>query len=179
MINSNPVSTPIEKGTVTTNNSVSLSADVPSREAVGSLMFLAIVTRPDIADAVGVLSQVFDKPQQIHWTMEKRIPSNIQAAKEAIWLNNLLEELCCGTSVPSLQMDNQSAIRLVKNPEFHNRTKYFDIRCKFIREQYKNKQLNVINCSSEVQAADILAKTLAEDRFLKLKLMLGMYKFGN
>ncbi|GFR26965.1 retrovirus-related Pol polyprotein from transposon TNT 1-94, partial [Trichonephila clavata] len=73
MINSNPVGTPIEKGAITSNNSVSLSADVPYREAVGSLMFLAIVTRPDIAYAVGVLSQVLDKPQQMHWTMVKRI----------------------------------------------------------------------------------------------------------
>ncbi|GFR25398.1 retrovirus-related Pol polyprotein from transposon TNT 1-94 [Trichonephila clavata] len=88
-------------------------------------------------------------------------------------------ELCCVTSVPSLQIDNQSAIHLVKNPEFHNRTKHIDIRYKFIREQYENKQLNVINCSSEVQAADILTKPLAKDRFLKLKLMLGMYNFGN
>ncbi|GFQ67390.1 retrovirus-related Pol polyprotein from transposon TNT 1-94 [Trichonephila clavata] len=102
-----------------------------------------------------------------------------QAAKEAIRLNNLLKELCCVTSVPSLQIDNQSAIRLVKNPEFHNRTKHIDIRYKFIREQYENKQLNVINCSSEVQVADILTKPLAKDRFLKLKLMLGMYNFGN
>ncbi|GFQ87008.1 retrovirus-related Pol polyprotein from transposon TNT 1-94 [Trichonephila clavata] len=75
-------------------------------------------------------------------------------------------------------MDNQSAIRLVKNPEFHNRTKPIDIRYKFIRKQYENKQLNVINCSS-VQAADTLTKPLAKDRFLKLKLMLGMYNFGN
>ncbi|GFQ95396.1 retrovirus-related Pol polyprotein from transposon TNT 1-94 [Trichonephila clavata] len=73
MINSNPVSTPIEKGAITRDNSVSLSADVPYHEAVGSLMFLAIVTRPDIAYAVGVLSQVLDKPQRIHWTMVKRI----------------------------------------------------------------------------------------------------------
>ncbi|GFR07771.1 retrovirus-related Pol polyprotein from transposon TNT 1-94 [Trichonephila clavata] len=102
-----------------------------------------------------------------------------QAAEEAIWLNNLLKELCCVTSVPSLQIDNQSAIRLVKNPEFHNRTKHIDIHYKLIREQYENKQLNVINCSSEVQAADILTKPLAKDRFLKLKLMLGMYNFGN
>ncbi|GFY70181.1 retrovirus-related Pol polyprotein from transposon TNT 1-94 [Trichonephila inaurata madagascariensis] len=63
MINSNHVSTPIEKGAITTDDSVSLSADVPYHEAVSSLMFLAIVTRPDIAYAVGVLFQVLDKPQ--------------------------------------------------------------------------------------------------------------------
>ncbi|GFY76314.1 retrovirus-related Pol polyprotein from transposon TNT 1-94 [Trichonephila inaurata madagascariensis] len=218
MINSNYVSTPIEKGAIITDDSVSLSADVPYHETVGSLMFLAIVTRPEIAYALAVLSQVLDKTQQIHWTIVKRILRSLngtkmcgimylsvssatlesysdsdyagdpltrrstsgmvfkyngdaiarrshrqnrialsttekefiaanQAAKEAIWLNNLLKELCCVASVPCLQMDNQSAIRLVKNPEFHNRTKHIDIRYKFIREQYENKQLNVINCS--------------------------------
>ncbi|GFT01217.1 retrovirus-related Pol polyprotein from transposon TNT 1-94 [Trichonephila clavipes] len=65
--------TSIEKGAITTDDSVYLSTDVSYREAVGNLMFLAIVTRPEIAYAVGVLSQVLDKLQQIHWIMVKRI----------------------------------------------------------------------------------------------------------
>ncbi|GFR23529.1 hypothetical protein TNCT_686761 [Trichonephila clavata] len=52
MINSKSVSTPIEKGAITTDDSVSLSTDVPYCEVVGSLMFQAIVTRPNIAYAV-------------------------------------------------------------------------------------------------------------------------------
>ncbi|GFT67681.1 hypothetical protein NPIL_617681 [Nephila pilipes] len=35
-------------------------------------------------------------------------------------------------------------------------------------ESLSNKQLNVINCSNEVQAADILTKHLVKDRFLNL-----------
>ncbi|GFR03757.1 retrovirus-related Pol polyprotein from transposon TNT 1-94 [Trichonephila clavata] len=69
-------------GEITQYLSLSLSADVPYREAVGSLMFLAIVTRPDIAYAVGVLSQVLDKPQQIHWTMLKRILRYLNGTKK-------------------------------------------------------------------------------------------------
>ncbi|GBN48468.1 Retrovirus-related Pol polyprotein from transposon TNT 1-94 [Araneus ventricosus] len=56
------VSTPVEKGTITTDHSEFLPATVPYREAIGSLMFLAIVSRPDISYAIGVLSQVLDKP---------------------------------------------------------------------------------------------------------------------
>ncbi|GFQ95685.1 retrovirus-related Pol polyprotein from transposon TNT 1-94 [Trichonephila clavata] len=76
------VSTPIEKGAITTDDSVSLLADVPYRETVGSLMFLATVTRPDIAYAVGVLSQVLDKPLQVHWTMVKRILRYLNGTKK-------------------------------------------------------------------------------------------------
>ncbi|GFW31950.1 retrovirus-related Pol polyprotein from transposon TNT 1-94 [Trichonephila clavipes] len=93
-------------------------------------------------------------------TTEAEFIAATQAAKEAIWFNNLLKELCCVTSVPCLQIDKQSAIRLVKNPEFHYRTKHIDICYKFIREQYENKQLNVINCSSEVQALLIYSLNL-------------------
>ncbi|GFT26081.1 retrovirus-related Pol polyprotein from transposon TNT 1-94 [Trichonephila clavipes] len=210
MINSNHVSTPIEKGAITTDDSVSISADVPYREAVGSLMFLAIVNRPEMhwecfpsatlesysdLDYAGdpltrrsTSGMVFKYNRgAIAWrqncialsTTEAEFIAANQAAKEAIWLNNLLKELCYVTSVPSLQMDNQSVIRLVKNHEFYNRTKHIDIRYKFIREQYENKQLNVNNCSGEVQVADIHTKPLTKDRFIKLKLMLGMYNFGN
>ncbi|GFY70180.1 retrovirus-related Pol polyprotein from transposon TNT 1-94 [Trichonephila inaurata madagascariensis] len=112
-------------------------------------------------------------------TTEAEFTAASLASKEAIWLNNLLKELCCVTSVPSLQTDNLSAIHLVKNPEFHNRSKHIEIRYKFIREQYENKQLNVINRSSEVRAADILTKPLTKDRFLKLKLMLETGLDGN
>ncbi|GBN43947.1 Retrovirus-related Pol polyprotein from transposon TNT 1-94 [Araneus ventricosus] len=69
----NSVSTSVEKGTITTDHSEFLPATVPYREAIGSLMFLAIVSRPDITFAVGVLSQVLHKPQQVHWSMIKRI----------------------------------------------------------------------------------------------------------
>jgi len=41
--------------------------DIPYREAVGSLTFLAIVTRPDIAFAVNNLSKVLNKLNRSHW----------------------------------------------------------------------------------------------------------------
>lgn len=45
----------------------------PDREAIGSLMYLMIGTRPDLADAVGKLSQFNEKPKVKHWMAVKRV----------------------------------------------------------------------------------------------------------
>nr|GEU47645.1 hypothetical protein [Tanacetum cinerariifolium] len=46
---------------------------VPYALAVGSLMFVMICTRPDIAYAVGVVSRYMEKPSREHWEAVKRI----------------------------------------------------------------------------------------------------------
>lgn len=46
---------------------------IPYREAIGSLMYLAVATRPDIAFAVSTLSQFLDNPGDAHWEAVKRI----------------------------------------------------------------------------------------------------------
>jgi len=55
------------------------------------------------------------------------------AAKEAIWLGRLFAGLQQPSSFPiPLLIDNQSAIAITKNPEFHDRTKHIDIRYHFL-----------------------------------------------
>lgn len=36
---------------------------------------------------------------------------------------------------PVLKIDNVSAVKLIKNPEFHNRTKSIDVNYGFVREK--------------------------------------------
>jgi ribonuclease HI len=45
----------------------------PYREAIGSLMYASVATRPDITHAVSALSRFLDKPGQIHWEAAKRV----------------------------------------------------------------------------------------------------------
>jgi Reverse transcriptase (RNA-dependent DNA polymerase) len=47
--------------------------DVPYMEAVGSLLYASIGTRPDIAHAVNVVSKFSKNPGQVHWMAIKRI----------------------------------------------------------------------------------------------------------
>jgi hypothetical protein len=48
-------------------------AMVPYRSAVGSMMYLMICSRPDLATAIGILSQYMASPGPQHWTAAKRV----------------------------------------------------------------------------------------------------------
>ena len=220
---------------------------MPYREAVGSLLFLATVSRPDIAYAVSVASKFIDKPNKIHWNAVKRIIRYIkgtlnfgliyksnnditkiqafsdadyagdltdrrsttgyilklgnsvvvwgsqkqscvalstteseyisasQTIKEIIWLNKLTTELFKGKlETPTLFVDNQSAIKLIKNPEYHKRTKHIDIRYHFVREKFFEKLFNVQYIATQDQEADIFTKTLDRKRFEYLRDLIGV-----
>lgn len=73
----NPVSTPIEKGMVTDEgnyeNDRPVPAGTPYREAIGSLLYLATISRPDISFAVNYLSRHSSGPMMSHWKMVGRV----------------------------------------------------------------------------------------------------------
>lgn len=68
-------------------------------------------------------------------TCEVEYIGQTQAAKEAIWLGQLMSEIDPTdlTNATTIYGDNQGAIALTKNPAFHARTKHFDIQTHFIR----------------------------------------------
>ena len=47
--------------------------DIPYMNAVGSLLFLALLTRPDIAYAISVLARFSSNPGMRHWTAVKHV----------------------------------------------------------------------------------------------------------
>ena len=67
MENANEVCTPFDSQRKLENfKNDNILSNIPYKEAVGSLMFLAIISRPDISFSVGVLSMYADKPAQGH-----------------------------------------------------------------------------------------------------------------
>lgn len=76
-------------------------------------------------------------------TMKSEYVAATIAAKEAIWIRKLSKDvgLVCEKATV-LYIDNQSAIRLAKNPEFHKRTKHIKIRY-YIREKVAGQEISV------------------------------------
>ena len=220
---------------------------VPYKEAIGCLMFISLLTRPDITYAVNRAAKFCEKPRNIHWTTVKRIlrywkgtpdfglvyqrnastpqltgfcdanyggdidtrrsrsgyvfklGNNLiawssqgqkcteqstteaeyiaacMATKEAIWLRRLLHSIGYTQHTPTpLFGDNHSAIRLVKNPEYHKRTNHIDIQYHFICEKFEGGEIDISYISTYQQLADIMTKALPRDRFERFRNSLPM-----
>jgi len=248
MLEANGSATPLEVGH-SLNRHETLACEpldnVPYREAVGSLLYCAMGTRPDIAYALSVLSKYCREPRQQHWQAVKRVfrylketcnhgliyrkvetPDLVcysdadhagdhinrrsttgmitflttgpisyraqqqsvvslstteaeyiaasEAVKDLIWLQRFVEEL----KVPNLTRakllcDNESALKLIKNSEFHHRTKHIEIRFHFVREKYEKGEFELDHVRSKDQKADIFTKALAKDQYRCLRDSIG------
>ena len=70
-----PVATPLEPGVkyLKVSDGDVLFDTNTYQKAIGSLTYAALCTRPDIAAAVGVLSQFMSNPSETHWSGVKRV----------------------------------------------------------------------------------------------------------
>lgn len=232
-------STPADVNVKLSKNTVSdESINFPYREAVGALLFLSSISRPDIAYAVNVVSRYVNNPGPSHVTAVKRIlrylinskdmcivyQGNIElvgysdsdfagdmdtrksntgyiflmnggpvtwssckqntvalstteseymaaseAAKEILWLRQFLCDIGEPQGSITLNVDNQSAIKLINNPVFHRRSKHIDIRYNFIRENVAKKIVNIRYVESSNQLADFLTKALPTNKFNSIR----------
>ena len=70
--------------------------------------------------------------------------------------------------------DNNSTIKLSKNPIMHGRSKHIDVRFHFLRDLTKVRVVELKHCVTQEQVADIMTKPLKLDVFLKLRESMGV-----
>lgn len=108
-------------------------------------------------------------------TCEAEYVAASTAAKVIIWLRRLLQDIGCPQTGPTpLYYDNQSAVRLVRNPQFHQRTKHIDVKFHHIRSLQEEGKILVTNIETESQLADILTKGLETGGFQQIRSEAGI-----
>jgi hypothetical protein len=111
-------------------------------------------------------------------TCEAEYIGQTNAAKEAIWLRRLLDEIQPKTAnqprATIIYCDNQGAIALAKNPQFHARTKHIDIQHHFVREKVNEGIVQLEYIDTERQVADGLTKALDKVRFERFRKAIGL-----
>jgi hypothetical protein len=216
------------------------------QSAIGSLIYLSIATRPDIAYAVNQAAQAMQSPDEDDWKKVKRIfrylkgtktlklkySKNIEkenttgysdasyaenrkdrkstsgyiflkangaiswkskkqpivslssmeaeyialtsAAKEAMWLQKLDQEIENKTEAILIFEDNQSTIKTASEEIYNERSKHIDVRYHFIREKIKNNQIKVEYLPTEDMIADALTKPLGSVKVVHFNKLLGL-----
>jgi hypothetical protein len=211
-------------------------------QLIGSLMYLSVCTRPDIAQAVGALARYMASPTAAHWQAAKGVlryiagtpgfgitfnglglaaycdadyagdldsrrsttgyvftlgggaiswSSRLQptvaastteaeymaaayAIKEGLWLRNLLSKIGVGTNSITIFADNQSAIKLLKNPVFSMRSKHIDVIYHFARERVMRKDIAFKYLPTTEMVADALTKPVPPNKLAYCRERMGV-----
>lgn len=252
------VSTPLDKSVILSlddcpksQEDIAYMASVPYVSAVGSLMYLSVGSRPDIAYAVGALSRFNANPGRAHWqavqhvfrylqgtrdlmlelggkegvsldvysdadyagdvdsarltsgyaafvgsslvswasrwqpvvaksTTEAEYIAANEAGSEGVWFRAFLEELGFPQSSPTtLFIDNQSTIKVGRNPEHHSRMKHINTKYHWLREQVEDKVFSLEYIPTDRMRADVLTKPLSRVLHEKCCELLGLRQWAS
>jgi hypothetical protein len=108
-------------------------------------------------------------------TAEAKYVAATHAAKKCIWLRCLTGEL-----FPSLQTqttlfcDNQAALKLAMDDNYHMQTKHIDIRFYFIRQVIASGAIKMVYCPTDDMTANVLTKALLHWKVMCHGLGLGL-----
>ena len=234
MLEAKALSTPLSPSTKLTKSGETLDREAYGyAELIGSLMYLSVCTRPDIAQAVGALARYMAQPTMLHWQAAKGVlrylagtadfginfggakagleaycdadyagdidtrrsttgyvfifnggaiswSSRLQqtvaastteaeymgaaaAIKEGLWLRKLFNDMGLNTEI-SIWADNQSAIKLLKNPVFSMRSKHIDVLYHFARERVARGEVSFNYIRTDKMVADALTKPVAANK---------------
>lgn len=108
---------------------------------------------------------------------EAEYMASTQATKESLWLQALMIDLGARAhleEVRNIYIDNQGAIALARNLEYHARTKHIDIQYHFVHEHLESKRITLTYLPTSEMTADILTKALPQPAFTKHNLGLGL-----
>lgn len=92
-----------------------------------------------------------------------------ECCKELLYLKSLLEELLLETVDIELNVDNQSAIALMKNGVINKRSKHIDVKFRFVHELVKENIVEVKYCPTDCQIADMFTKPLNTTKFINFR----------
>jgi hypothetical protein len=113
-------------------------------------------------------------------TCEAKYVGATAAACQGVWLKRLLGELLDrDDGAMELHVDNKSAIALVKNPVFHDRSKHIQTRYHFIRQCVDDGDIDVQFVRTQDQLSDIMTKALGCVQFEELRHRIGIVKVKN
>jgi hypothetical protein len=107
-------------------------------------------------------------------TTEAEYMAAAHTVKEALWLRKLLYDFKLDAGTILIRADNQSAIKLLKNPISSVRSKHIDVIYHFARERVARKEVAFQYVRTEHMIADALTKALPEAKHAYCRAGMGV-----
>ena len=108
--------------------------------------------------------------------MEAEYVAATHAAKEALWLRTFIDQVF-GRNIEkpmTLYCDNQLAIALTKDHQYHARTKHIDVRFHFIPWVIEEGKVKLVYCPTNDMLADTFTKALPSAKGKHFAAALGL-----
>ena len=99
-----------------------------------------------------------------------------EATREAVWERALLHELGYPQLDPTIiYCDSQSAIQLIANPVFHDKTKHIQGKMHYVRERAQDGDVVFHKINTKANTADILTKGVPSDKVIICRNGMGLH----
>ena len=124
----------------------------------------------------GTVSWASKKQEIVSLSMTKsEYVAATHATKEALWLHSFIGEVLISLDEPiTLFSDNQSAIALAKDHQYHAHTKHINIHFHFIRWIVDNSKIRLIFCPTNDMVTNTLTKALPSPKVKHFVAKLGL-----
>ncbi|GFX34793.1 retrovirus-related Pol polyprotein from transposon TNT 1-94 [Trichonephila clavipes] len=111
-------------------------------------------------------------------TMEAEYVSLTEAAKEFIWLKNVINNKSLNLELSENVMfcDNQAAISFSKSPVENYRTKHIDVRYHFLRNLIYDKVFQIKYIGTKNNLVDIFTKPMVKEKLLEFCRKLFLFR---
>ena len=108
-------------------------------------------------------------------TTEAEYMAAAMAVKEGLWLRKVLADLHVEfEGVVTIKGDNQSTLKLLRNPISSMRSKHIDVAHHFARERVMRKEVAFTYISTQMMVADVFTKALPESKHAFCRAGMGM-----
>lgn len=94
-------------------------------------------------------------------------------AIKGLWLKSLMKDLGLNQTVVKIYCNNQNAIHLLKNPQYHTRTKHINIKYHFVWDKIEELEIEVLKVYTSENVVDMLKKPVSKLKLLKCLELIG------
>jgi len=107
---------------------------------------------------------------------EAEYVSATHAVKEVLWLHTFLAKIARPLNHPTILFcDNQSAIAIMKDDQYHACTKHINVQHHFICDIISRSDISVVYCPTADNTANIFTKPLASPKVEKFASLMGLH----